>query len=285
MWSITGGCHYSFDCYNYKTGCNTCQMFPDTKKNGLPARAFARKLKIYSAYKNFYFVTPSKWLYNCAKESLLTKHKSVYYIPNVLDNTVFKPIKKEIAKRLLNIDVTEKIIAFGAVSIGSPYKGWLYLQKSLELLKQQSDIENVSILVFGSGYNKQTADAIPFKTRFMGYLYDEYAASLVYNAADVVIVPSVADNQPTIVQESLCCGTPVVGFNVGGIPDMIMHKENGYLAKYKDVEDLVTGIKYCLKNIDKAYMLPNFMPDLTIKKHLELWENIKNENDNSYTKG
>jgi glycosyltransferase involved in cell wall biosynthesis len=119
-------------------------------------------------------------------------------------------------------------------------------------------------------------DAIPFKTKFLGFLKDEYSMMLVYNATDVFVVPSIADNQPTTVMESMCCGTPVVGFNVGGIPDMIKHKENGDLAKYRDTDDLAEGIKFCLKSRLKGYMLSNFTPDVTIKKHLELFDYIKN---------
>lgn len=119
------------------------------------------------------------------------------------------------------------------------------------------------------------AEAIPFKTRFMGYLFDEYSTMLVYNAADVFIVPSIADNQPTTVQESLCCGTPVVGFDVGGIPDMIKHKENGYLAKYKDPVDLALGIQYCLAEKIKGYMLPEFETAKTVQKHLALHSQVR----------
>jgi glycosyltransferase involved in cell wall biosynthesis len=98
---------------------------------------------------------------------------------------------------------------------------------------------------------------------------------LVYNAANVFIVPSLADNQPTTVQESLCCGTPVVGFNVGGIPDMISHKQNGYLAHYKDAADITSGVKFCLQNNLMGYMLPEFEPAETIKKHQALFDQIK----------
>ena len=80
MWNITGGCHHSFACEKYKTeGCNNCPMFPGDKKNDLSAKEFKKKLKLYSKYNNLYFVSPSKWLYNCAKESLLTKNKPVFY--------------------------------------------------------------------------------------------------------------------------------------------------------------------------------------------------------------
>ncbi len=275
MWNITGGCHHSFACEKYKTeGCNNCPMFPGDKKNDLSAKEFKKKLKLYSKYNNLYFVSPSKWLYNCAKKSLLTKNKPVFYIPNILDNTLFKPIDKTFAKQVLNIDTTETVIAFGAITVNSPYKGWAYLQKALELLKQEDTVKNISVLIFGSAYNKEIADAIPFKTRFMGYLLDEHSTSLVYNAADVFIAPSLAEAFGYVVMEALSCGTPVVGFNVGGIPDMISHKENGYLAKYKDSADVSEGIKFCLQNKLKGYLLPEIDPVVTVKKHLELFDQV-----------
>jgi glycosyltransferase involved in cell wall biosynthesis len=276
MWNISGGCHYSFSCDKYKTGCHNCQMLAGNKENDLAASGFKKKMRLYAKFDNLFFISPSKWLYKCAKEAILTNNKPVYYIPNVLDNTLFKPFDKKIAKQILNIDSAQTVIAFGAVSVSSPYKGWSYLQEALQLLATDENYKNIIVLIFGSGYNKQIADNIPFKTKFMGYLGDEYSTMIVYNAADVFIVPSLADNQPTTVQESLCCGTPVVGFDVGGIPDMINHKENGYLAKYKDAEDVCNGVKYCLQFSLKGYMLPDFAPEVTIKKHLELISSIKN---------
>ena len=276
MWNITGGCHHSFTCETYKTeGCNSCPMFPAVKKNDLSAREFRKKLKIYSKYNNLHFVSPSRWLYNCAKESLLTKNKPVHYIPNILDSSLFKPTDKNVAKKFLNIDGNETVIAFGAISVNSPYKGWKYLQKAMELLKQEDALKNVSVLIFGSAYNKEIADAIPYKTKFMGYLLDEYSTALVYNAADVFIAPSLAEAFGYVVMEALSCGTPVVGFDVGGIPDMISHKENGYLAKYKDAADVSEGIKFCLQNNIKGYLLPEIQPSETVKKHLKLFEQIK----------
>jgi glycosyltransferase involved in cell wall biosynthesis len=277
MWSISGGCHYSFTCENYKTGCHSCQMFTESKMKGLPARSFQKKMKLYSAFDNFYFITPSKWLYNCAKESLLTKNKPVFYIPNLLDRTIFKPYNKMVAKRTLNIDINETVIAFGAVSVTSPYKGWSYLQQALQILKDSNEIPNITILIFGSGHNKKIADAIPFKTRFMGYLCDEYSTSLVYNATDVFIAPSLAEAFGYVVFESLNCGTPVVGFDIGGIPDMIQHKQNGYLAKYRDALDIAEGVKYCLQNNIKGYIPPELDTELTVNKHIELFEYIKNK--------
>jgi len=275
MWSITGGCHYSFNCENYITGCKTCPVFTAKPNSNLAAIGIEKKMALYSRFSNLFFVSPSRWLYNCAKEALLTKDKPVFYIPNALDVSVYKPLDKNTAKHILNISSDESVIAFGAVSIDSKRKGWPYLQNALEMLKKDTGSEKVTILIFGSNYNREIADAIPFKTRFMGYLNDEYSTALAYNASDVFIVPSLADNQPTTVQESLSCGTAVVGFDIGGIPDMIRHKENGYLAEYKNAEDIATGIRYCLQNKIRGKMLEGFHPDEVIKSHTRMHEYIR----------
>ena len=240
----------------------------------LPAIEFKKKLKLYSKYTNLYFVSPSRWLYNCAKESFLTKDKPLYYIPNIINSMLFRPIDKTVARDILHLDQGETIIAFGAASVDSPYKGWSYLEKALRNIKENNRTKKISVLLFGSGYNKKIEETLPFKVVFTGFLRDEYSTSLVYNASDVFVTPSLADNQPTTVMESLCCGTPVVGFDVGGIPDMIQHKENGYLAKYKDSEDLAQGIVYCLDNKIKGKILPFFEKSNIINKHIELIESI-----------
>src|SRR5690606_18588812 len=98
----------------------------------------------------------------------------------------------------------------------------------------------------------------------------EYATNIIYNAADIFIAPSLAEVFGYVILEALRCGTPVIAFNTGGIPDLIEHKGNGYLAKYKDAEDLAAGIKYCLNNHIKGYALPQFNGNTIMNKHREL---------------
>ena len=281
MWTITGGCHHSFTCDKFKTKCFDCQMFPEKNLIDWPAIEFKRKLKLFKDFENLYFVSPSKWLFNCAKESFLTREKPVFRIPNVIDNMLFKPLNKTVTRQILNLETDSTIIAFGAESILSPYKGWTELQKGLEILAKNQYLRNIIILIFGSGYNKQIADSIPFKTRFLGFLKDEFSTSIVYNASDVFVTPSLADNLPTTILESLSCGTPVVGFEVGGIPDMIVHKKNGYLAKYRDAEDLANGIRFCLENNIKGHLLPEFERSLLIRQHMELMNTMISEKNKS----
>jgi glycosyltransferase involved in cell wall biosynthesis len=276
MWAITGGCHHSFTCAKYISGCGNCPILPGQKEKDLSFREFNKKLKLYSKYDNLFFVSPSRWLFDCAKKSMLTRDKPVFCIPNALDGTTYKPFEKSVAKRILNIDPEETIIAFGAVAIDSPYKGLSFLLEALQILHKQ-DLKKTSVLIFGSNYNKKIADAIPFKTRFMGHLTDDYAMVLMYNSADVLVVPSLADNLPTVVMEALSCGTPVVGFHVGGIPDLIDHLKNGYLARYKDAGDIAQGILYCIENKIMGKRLPEFEEDQVVRKHVELMNFVKNK--------
>src|SRR5690606_24489696 len=135
---------------------------------------------------------------------------------------------------------------------------------------------NITLLIFGTGPNDKLKSSIPFKTKFMGYISDDYTTNLVYNASDVFVAPSLADNLPTTIIESMCCGTAVVGFNIGGIPDMIKHKENGYLANYKDAEDLAVGIEFCLENGVKGKLFPQFRKEKIIQGHFDLFSHFKN---------
>jgi glycosyltransferase involved in cell wall biosynthesis len=274
MWTITGGCHYSFDCNKYQTKCHDCPMFAKRPKKDWVLSEFEKKLKIFSSHNNIYFVSPSQWLLECIKESALAKGKPAFYIPNVLDRTIFKPFEKKIAKQILNIDPDETVISFGAMSVNSSYKGWDYLKKALELLKTDMKEKNLSVLIFGSSYNKEIAESVPFKTKFMGSLKDEYSTALVYNASDIFIAPSLADNLPYTIFEALSCGTPVVAFNTGGIPDMVQHKINGYLANYKDPADIVAGVHFVLDNKIKGHLSSNFETSATVKKHQELFDYI-----------
>ncbi len=277
MWNITGGCHYSFTCQKYITQCHTCQVLPHEKKKDRSLKEFKKKIEFYSGFNNLSFIAPSKWLYNCALESKLTCQKPVYYVPNIIDHSFFKPFDKKIAKTILNIHPSEIVIAFGSVTINSPYKGWQYLKEALTILYNDKTFNaNITILIFGKGYNKKIAESVPFKIKFMGFLRDEYSTILAYNAADVFIAPSLADNLPTTVLESLSCGTPVVGFDVGGIPDMIKNKENGYLAQYRDANDIYEGIKFCLENKLIGYTLPQFDETFIINEHLDLHKKVKN---------
>lgn len=274
MWTITGGCHHSFDCKQYSKDCSDCPMFSDNRPINWPLIEFRKKRKLYSEFTNLYFIAPSKWLFSCTKNSSLTREKPLYHIPNIVNSHMFKHVDKKFARNILGLGENDIIVSFGAFYLSSAYKGWLELSKALHKLSSFLDRTDITVLVFGGGFNKQIAEAIPFRTHFMGFLKDEFSTVLIYNASDVFVTPSLADNLPTTVLESQACGTAVVGFDVGGIPDMIKHKENGYLAEYKNPDDLAMGIKFCIDNKIKGKLHRTFDTDVLIKKHLDLFDDV-----------
>lgn len=256
MWAFTGGCHYSGNCEKYKVNCGDCPILASGKENDLSRKLFNKKLEIYNT--NIEIITCSNWLNECAQKSTLIKNMNITVIPNVLDDSIFKSINKDTSRELLNLNKGKKYILFGAINSTSDHrKGWEYLKKSLiKLNDYYPELKReLKLLVFGASYSEDVKK-LPIEVEFLGQFYDEIALSLIYNSADLFVAPSLQDNLPNTVLESLHCGTPVVAFDIGGMPDMIKHKENGYLVDYKDINDLAYGIKWTLnnlKNVDIKY--------------------------------
>ncbi len=273
MWTITGGCHHSFSCDHYKRDCSDCQMFPNGDEH-IPIQQFKKKHQLFNKYKNFHFLAPSTWLFNLAQESVLTKGKDVLMIPNLVDVKPFKSINKNAAREILGLPESDTIILFGAVSPRSPYKGWEYLKCALKLLENKKQLSNVTVAIFGSDYDDKVAEAIPFNVKFLGRLRDEYSTTIAYNAADVFVVPSLAETFGLVVLESIRCKTPVAAFDTGGISDIITHKKNGYLAKYKDSKDLAEGINYCLNNKLEVIASPALDKISVLNQHISLYQRL-----------
>ncbi|AEX85585.1 glycosyltransferase [Marinitoga piezophila KA3] len=273
MWPFTGGCHYSSSCRKYEEKCGNCPILKTNNENDITRKIWNEKNKILKDL-DITVITCSNWLGECAKKSSLFKEKNIYVVPNVLDNKIFKPIDKSFAREVLNLDKNRKYISFGAMnSTSDPRKGWKYLKEAITLLNEKNPKikEKLELLVFGTSHSKDIEE-LPFKIKFMGKVYDEYTLSLLYNASDVFVAPSLEDNLPNTVLESLHCGTPVVAFNIGGMSDMIIHKQNGYLAKYKDSVDLAKGIDWCLKNLNSVYIRNNFNKEQVLNKLLHIYK-------------
>jgi glycosyltransferase involved in cell wall biosynthesis len=277
MFPITGGCHYSFECVKYRSYCHNCIYI--IKKFWFYDPALCQykiKKHIYNKYNNLSFIAQSKWTLDCAKNSGLTAHKKIYFIPNVID-PIFRPFDKEIARKLFFIENNKKIIGFGAnAAITNPCKGWDYLKKALWIILEDSSLQamEIELLVFGSSFNKEVVTELPIKSHFLGQLDDEYSLAMVYNALDVFVIPSTAESFGQTVIESLAADVPVVGFNVGGISDTV-NSETGYLAEYKNSADLAKGISLILRNPPRNVRkhVEKFSADVILNKHKKMWDN------------
>lgn len=282
MWAFTGGCHYSFECKRYTDFCGDCPQLLSKKENDI-SRALLKKKKRYWDKLNITIVCPSNWLAQCSKESYLFGNIKTEVIPYTIDAEVFKPVDKSEAKKILNLPQNKKIILFGGLSaIGDRRKGFQYLIPALKKLEEEFSVDDLEILIFGAQKPKDEVKS-KFIFNYLGYIHDDITLSIIYSAADIFVMPSIQDNLPNTVLESMACGTPVTAFNIGGNPDMIEHKINGYLAQPFEIDDLAEGIKWVLTDAKELSLkarkkiLNNYSQELITDKYTELFKKILNK--------
>jgi glycosyltransferase involved in cell wall biosynthesis len=191
-------------------------------------------------------VAPSTWIADVAKRSPLLGHCDVHLIPNGLDVTVFRPISKEAARETLGMSGDGPVVLFSSLDFGSRRKGAAYLRAAIDTLRKIAETPFRLVMV-GSGASQWERPEGVSTTTFES-INDDHMLAAVYSAADVFVHPALADNLPNGVLESMACGTPVVAFSVGGIPDAVRHMETGYLARYQDASDLANGINTILSD-------------------------------------
>ncbi len=247
MWAFTGGCHYAQDCDRYKIYCGTCPQLGSHKNWDVSRWVWQRKAKAWKDL-NVTIVTPSTWLAKCASSSSLFQNWRVEVIANGLDIQQYKPIPRQVAREILNLPQDKQLILFGAMYPNSDRrKGFHWLQQALQRLLSTQWIDQTELVIFGASRPKEPIE-LGLNAHYLGRLNDDISLSVVYAAADVFVAPSTQDNLPNTVMEALACGTPSVAFNIGGMPDMIEHQQNGYLAQPLNSEDLAQGIIWVLEN-------------------------------------
>jgi len=278
MWAFTGGCHYDENCTAYENNCGNCKVIGSEKAKDLSKKIFDRKQKIFSQIENMTIVGLSRWLHECAKSSTLLKNEKHINLPNPIDTNIFKPFDKEKARELWSLPKDKKLVLFGAMGTTSdPRKGFDELSDAMLKIENK----NIEFVVFGSS-EPQDSQNFGFKTHYLGSLADDVSLVALYSAVDVMIVPSVQENLSNAIMESLACSTPVVSFDIGGNSDMIVHKENGYLAKPFDTNDLADGIEWILNNENydelcqnaREKVLREFDSVVVAKKYIELYKEI-----------
>lgn len=289
MWAFTGGCHYSGDCINYKSACGNCQYLKNKGNSDISKKIFAKKLEIL-ANANITFVTCSNWLAEIAKTSPITHGHEVLSIPNPINTNIYEPLDKKIVREKLNLPQDKKLILFGAMNNNDKRKGFKYLVEALNHLKQFEDIDtaNIELLVFGKA-NPESFKDIPFKVNYLSTLSNDNQLAYAYNAADIFVLPSLEDNLPNTVMESMSCGVPVAAFNTGGIPEMVDNKINGYIAEYKNSQDLANGIKWVLFNEkylslasqSREKVMKNYRMPVVAEKYNQVYKKIYVRKTNS----
>lgn len=274
QWPMTAICHYSDDCLKYESGCTDCPLLPRDVLGDMAQKVFNEKRKIYSE-GNITFVTCSQWLCRMAQASALAKGQRVVSIPNPIDSTVFAPRNRSEARRQLGLETSGTKILFGCQKVTDERKGLRYL---IEAMSQLPDVE--VLLVGGNAAATMALMPDNVRTVAIGQVSDTTKMAALYAAADAFVTPSLQDNLPNTIMEAMACGTPCVGFNVGGIPEMIDHEENGYVAEYKNATSLAEGIRYVTANANalrlseaaRTKVLRCYSESAVAKRYMEIYK-------------
>lgn len=280
MWAFTGGCHYTEGCEHFLQECGNCPLLRRPHDRDISRTGWRQKEELIRLLEKVTFVTCSRWLKEEARRSSLLKSARIEAIPNPIDTARYQPGDRLAARRQWSLDPAEKVILFGAANIGHSRKGIAYLVAALQKLGERIGTAGVSVVLVGknTGFDPAT---IPFKTHLLPLIRRENELISLYNAADVFVQPSLEDNLPNMVMEALACGTPVAAFRAGGLPDLVEHRSNGYLAELRSADDLSVGIEWLLnaagpqlRNAARASVLQKFAGDTVAAAYGRIYEEL-----------
>lgn len=280
MWPCTGICHHARECTNYHQECHHCPfIYGGGSKRDLSYRTYKKKMKLYKN-RRIHFVTCSHWLEEQAKKSALLSGQSVTCIANPINVNLFKPRDKKEARAKCMLPQDMKLMLFGSVKITDKRKGIDYMVESCRLLAEKHPElkDELGVVVFGS-QSQQLENLLPFKVYPLDFVSNEHRLVDIYNAVDIFVTPSLEENLPNTIMEAMACGIPCVGFNVGGIREMIDHLHNGYVAQYKSSEDFANGIYWTLNEPDHASLaeqasrkaVSSYSENIIAKKYIDLY--------------
>ena len=284
QWSYTGICHYTGGCDKFTETCSFCPMLARNGKHDFSYKTFLKKKNLFES-NAFTFVGCSRWIAAEAKKSKLCRDAEIVSIPNPIDITVYDKHDKNEARKFFNLPSDKKLILFGACKVTDKRKGFDYLKALCDILYSQLMFskEDLAIVVFGGKSNEIEA-LLPYHVHNAGYINDVHTMVNLYNAVDLFVIPSLEDNLPNTIMEAMSCGTPCVGFNTGGIPEMIDHKENGYIANYTDSVDLAEGVNWVLNIADyenlsanaREKVVENYNEDVIATQYIGLYNRLLN---------
>lgn len=292
--AFTGGCHVRYTCDHFVRQCGYCPLLKKSDADDASHQIWQQKHEAYQQL-NFNIVAPSAWMLSSVLQSSLMQDKPVLQIPNTLETAIFKPTQKAAAKKLLGLPEDKFIFLTGFMpSRKDLHKGTSYLLESLELLKEKLGVKStdIELVVFGNRDAKDVPD-FAIKTSFLGTISDDKKLALCYSAADAFLIPSLEDNLPYTVMESLACGTPVVAFTTGGIPDMVQHQQNGYLAEYRSSKSFAEGMEWVINHTDQAALqqqareavMNKYAENLIAEKHISLYQQVLQQAERKATGG
>jgi len=265
MWALTGGCHIPGECERYTESCGKCPQLGSLCNFDLSRWVWFRKNRAWKDL-NLTVVAPSSWMAECARKSSIFQGKRIEVINNGLDVDKFKPLSKDLAREI------------------DRNKGLSYIVQALRHADRKM-LNNAELVIFGISSSEETLN-LGLPVKYIGRLYDDVSLSMLYSAADVMVVSSIQEAFGQTASEAMACGCPVVAFRTSGLVDIVDHEQNGYLAKPFDTIDLAKGICWAMEDSQKRERLGRKAREKAVSKfeirgiaaqYFGLYENIMSD--------
>lgn len=280
MWSFTGRCAYSYECQKFLTGCDATCPTPTEHPALAPkkiARAWESRRQLLSTQHGLVAVAPSRWMAQEAQAGLWASQR-VEVIPYGLPLNVYRPLDRAQAREALGIRVRGPVLMLAADDLAERRKGMSVFLDALRFVSQRP----ITLLTMGAG--SLTNDEKEIFAFHLGYVQDEHHKVLAYNAADILVHPAPVDNLPIVVMESIACGTPVVAFPIGGLPDLVRPGQTGWIADVVSAQALASEIQQAVNDLDRGTDLrptcrrvaeTEFDVELQARRYLRLYRSLK----------
>ena len=278
MNAFTGGCHYDDGCGRFRRECGECPQLGSMQPNDLSRRVWKRKEAVFNTVDpaRLHLVTLSRWMADEVQQSPLLGRFALTIIPNGIDTEMFSARDRRTSRELLGIGQNMRVVLFAANDVTNRRKGLTLLSDALVGQTTISDLLLVSV-----GHAKPAVDS---RISHLHLGHFEYKwLSLAYSAADVFVIPSLQENFGNVILESMACGTPVVGFEVGGISEMVRPDITGLLVPPYDIPALRAAVLGLVQNEEKRrelsrncrqIVVDEYSLDLQARRYSELYKNL-----------
>lgn len=276
---FTGGCHFDAGCGNFARSCGECPQLASHRENDLSRDVWMRKHEAFQkvGQERLHIVTPSHWLFHEAKRSSLLGGFCSSVIPYGLDTDAFQPRDREKSRKQFGIPPDAKVVLFIADWAGERRKGLNLLLSAVPAL---ANISGLRIVAVGRGIKREQ---ISSPLLVVDYVTDDFSMSHLYSCAELFVIPSLQDNFPNTALEAISCGTPVVGFNVGGVPEIVRDGVTGTTVPSGDSKALAAAIRQLLEDgsLRAAYSsncrriaVEEYSLNIQAKRYAELYERL-----------